>query len=226
VGTVARLLLTIIDTGSGRNESGSTHTVIGVDVGGAKKGFHAVALRAHQIVATLTACSAADVAAWCRKQGALAVGIDAPCQWSLTGRARPCERELAGLGMSAFSTPTRATGAVHPFYGWMVNGTDLFPLLAPHYRLYEGRTAPLDPLCFETFPHAVACTLAGKTLLAKNKRVDRRRVLEQAGIATDTLTTIDDVDGALCALAAQHVLAGSFKTYGDAAEGFILVPHR
>ena len=119
-------------------------TVVGVDVGGTQKGFHAVALRHNQIVAKLTTCSALDVATLCREQGAAAVGIDAPCQWSLTGRARPCERELAGLGMSVFSTPSQAVGQVHPFYRWMVNGAELFRLLVPDYRLYDGRSAPLD----------------------------------------------------------------------------------
>ena len=201
-------------------------TVVGVDVGGMKKGFHAVALRDNQIVAKLTTCSAVDVATLCRKQGATAVGIDAPCQWSLAGRARSCERELAGLGFSVFCTPSRAVGQSHPFYSWMVNGAELFRLLVPDYRLYDGRTAPLDPLCFETFPQAIACSLAGTKLSAKNKRADRRRLLVQAGISSDALTTIDDIDAALCALSAQHVLAGSFKAYGDAAEGFILLPAR
>jgi hypothetical protein len=126
--------------------------------------------------------------------------------------------------MSAFFTPSRAMGAIHPFYRWMVNGADLFRRLAPHYRLYDGRTRPLDPLCFETFPQAIACALAGKMLSAKHKRVDRRRLLEKAGIVTSTLVTIDDVDAALCALAARHVLAGCFNAYGDAREGFILLP--
>lgn len=204
----------------------AAHTVAGVDVGGAKKGFHAVALQDKQIVAKTVTCSAADVAAWCGKQGASAVGIDAPCQWSLTGRARPCERELAGLGLSAFSTPCLTVGQIHPFYRWMVNGAELFRLLALQYRLYDGRSPLVDPLCFETFPQAIACSLTGKRLSATNKRVDRRRVLEQAGIATDALKSIDDIDAALCALAAQHVLAGSFNAFGDAVEGFILVPHR
>ena len=201
-------------------------TVVGVDVGGTQKGFHAVALRHNQIVAKLTTCSALDVATLCREQGAAAVGIDAPCQWSLTGRARPCERELAGLGMSVFSTPSQAVGQVHPFYRWMVNGAELFQLLVPDYRLYDGRCAPLDPLCFETFPQAIACSLAGRNLSAKNKRADRRRLLVQAGISSEALPTIDDMDAALCALSAQHVLAGRFKAYGDAAEGFILLPGR
>ena len=201
-------------------------TVVGVDVGGTQKGFHAVALRHNQIVAKLTTCSALDVATLCREQGAAAVGIDAPCQWSLTGRARPCERELAGLGMSVFSTPSQAVGQVHPFYRWMVNGAELFQLLVPDYRLYDGRSAPLDPLCFETFPQAIACSLAGRNLSAKNKRADRRRLLVQAGISSEALPTIDDIDAALCALSARHVLAGRFKAYGDAAEGFILLPGR
>lgn len=200
------------------------HTVAGVDVGGTKKGFHAIALTDARVVATLTTRRAEDVVGWCRRQGVSAVGIDAPCQWSLTGRARACERELAGLGISAFCTPRQDIGEVHPFYRWMVNGADLFRLLVPHYRLYDGQAPVVGTLCFETFPQAIACRLAGETLLAKHKRVDRRQLLERAGISSDGLTSIDEIDAALCALAARHVLADSFHAYGDAAEGFILVP--
>ena len=201
-----------------------SHTVAGIDVGGTKKGFHAVALRDEAVVAKLATSTPGHVVAWCRELHVSAVGIDAPCRWSDTGRARWCERELAGLGMSCFSTPSQIVGEVHPFYRWMVNGAELFRQLAPHYRLYDGRTPTLEPLCFETFPQAIACCLACKRLSAKNKRVERRWVLDQAALTTDALTSIDEIDAALCALAAQHVLAGSFKAFGDAAEGFVLVP--
>ena len=201
-------------------------TVAGIDVGGPKKGFHAVALRGKRLVAKLATTVPGQVVAWCRALHVSAVGIDAPCRWSHTGRARLCERELAGLGMSCFSTPSRIVGEVHPFYRWMVNGAELFRLLAPHYRLYDGRAPLLEPLSFETFPQAIACGLAGKMLSAKNKGVERRRLLDQAGLTTDALTSIDEIDAALCALAAQYALAGSFKVFGDAAEGLILVPHR
>ena len=117
-----------------------------------------------------------------------------------------------------------AIGRVHPFYGWMVNGAELFRLLGPHYRLFDGRSTALSPVCFETFPHAVACALAGKKLCAKDKWLDRRRLLGRAGIATDSLTNIDEVDAALCALTAHHFLAGTFKAYGDDAEGYIVLP--
>ncbi|HEX6950016.1 MAG TPA: DUF429 domain-containing protein [Nitrospira sp.] len=88
--------------------------VAGVDVGGAKKGFHAVAFQGRMLSAKLTTCSAAAVVAWCREQRVSAIGIDAPSRWSLTGRARSCERELAHAGMSTFSTPSRAVGEIHP----------------------------------------------------------------------------------------------------------------
>ena len=198
--------------------------VAGIDVGGTRKGFHAVALREKHIVATLATRRARDAAAWCREHAVSAVGIDAPCRWSLTGGARPCERELAALGLSCFSTPNERIGTSHSFYRWMVNGAELFKLLTSHYRLYDGRIALIEPLCFETFPQAIACSLTGKILSAKDKRVERRRLLKEGGLATTRLPTIDAIDAALCALAAQHVLAGRFKAYGDAAEGFILLP--
>lgn len=199
--------------------------VVGVDVGGSKKGFHAVALRDGRFFRKLATLDAAAVAHWCRVLHASAVGIDAPCCWSLTGRARPCEQALHRAGITAFATPALAVGLRHPFYGWMLNGAELFRLLTPHYRLFDGRTATSRPVCFETFPHAVACALAGTILSARNKRVDRPRLLRQAGVSPDSLASLDHVDAALCALTADHLLAGTYSAYGDAAEGFILVPN-
>ncbi len=45
-----------------------------------------------------------------------------------------------------------------------------------------------------------------------------------AGIDISALTNMDLVDAALCALTAQHLVAGSIKTYGDITDGFIVVP--
>jgi predicted nuclease with RNAse H fold len=203
----------------------SAHIAVGVDVGGAKKGFHAVALREGQFLGKFHACTAEAVVAWCTDMEASTVGVDAPCAWSLTGRRRPCERELAGLGIQAFATPCLATGHCHPFYAWMLNGAELFRLLAKHYDLYNGRhSLSHRPLCFETFPHAIACALAANTLLARDKRVDRRRLLNLAGIATDHLRNIDEVDAALCALTSHRLLSGHITHYGEEVEGFIVVP--
>lgn len=41
--------------------------VVGVDVGGSKKGFHAVALQDGQYREKFSTLSATDIAAWCRR---------------------------------------------------------------------------------------------------------------------------------------------------------------
>lgn len=195
-----------------------------MDVGGSKKGFHAVALREGHIFETCVTLDAAEVVAWCRTLNASAIGIDAPCCWSRTGRARSCERALIAEGLHVFATPSRAVGGHNPFYAWMCNGAQLYDRLRPHYRLLDRRHSVSRPVCFETFPHAVACALAGKILSAKHKRIDRPRLLREAGLSIDSLTNIDQVDAALCALTAHHLLADTFKTYGDSEGGFIVVP--
>lgn len=201
--------------------------VIGIDVGGPKKGFHAVALNEGRYWEKFATPDAVSMAEWCRRIGARAVGVDAPCRWSLTGRARPAERALAAEGIHSFATPSRAAAENRDFYRWMINGAELFRLLEAHYPLFDGGNATSGPVCFETFPQAVACALAGKVVSAKRKSAVRRELLREAGIDTAPLTTVDTVDtvdAALCALAAHSLLAGSYKTYGDATEGLIVVP--
>jgi predicted nuclease with RNAse H fold len=219
----------MLETGSLSLESYSklsslSQTVVGVDVGGLKKGFHAVAIRDQKLFEKLTTHHPAATVEWCRTLNVSVVGIDAPCNWSLTGRSRCCEQQLARAGINAFATPSQAIGEVNAFYGWMLNGAELFRLLSPNYRLFDGRQSALGTLCFETFPHAVACALARTIVSAKHKSKVRRKLLYEAGLSIDSLTNIDMVDAALCALTAHHLLNETFKTYGDAAEGFIVVP--
>lgn len=205
-----------------QHEPGSI--VVGVNVGGPKKGFHAVAIQDGQYREKLSTLLAKEVAAWCRSIKASVVGIDVPCRWSLTGLVRPSERALAAEGLHTFSTPSQVNGVAHPFYPWMVQGANLYRCLDPDYRLFEGQRSVSDQVCFETFPHAVACALAGKILSAKQKCADRSRLLHEAGVSAEALANIDWIDAALCALVAHHLVMGTFKTYGDVAEGFIVVP--
>jgi predicted nuclease with RNAse H fold len=198
--------------------------VVGIDVGGPRKGFHAVALREGSYLDTFASRDARDLAAWCIQVGARAVAIDAPCRWSRTGRARPAERALAAEGIHAFATPSLEAAEGRAFYRWMHNGAALYEVIEPHFPLFNGGNAASGPICCETFPQAVACALAGKVVSARHKTTVRRELLREAGIATQPLSNIDVVDAALCALAAQALLAGRFQTYGDAGEGFIVVP--
>lgn len=200
--------------------------VAGIDVGGPRKGFHAVALRDGRYLGKHVAANAGEIAAWCREIGARVVGVDAPCRWSTTARARPAERALMADKIHCFFTPTREIAEIHPknYYAWMLAGAELFRNLETTHRLFDGKPGPVKSrVCFETFPHAVACALAGTIVSAKQKRMVRRGLLRLAGIDTEALTNIDLVDAALCALMAHHLVSGTFKTYGDTESGLIVV---
>ena len=200
---------------------------VGIDVGGDRKGFHAVALRGLAIADQLASPDPLKIAKWCRALGAQAVGVDAPCRWSATGSSRLAERALMKAGISCFASPRREVAIAHPrnYYGWMLRGEALFAELEKSHRLFDGHTRVVPALvCFETFPQAIACVLAGERVSARNKGVIRRRLLAQAGIDLAPLTHIDWVDAALCALAARACLAGRVKSYGDQVEGWIVVP--
>ena len=198
-------------------------TVVGVDVGGPVKGFHAVALRGTRFLGRVQSTAPAEIRDWCLDHGAVVVGVDAPCRFRKGNVGRAAERDLAAQRLHAFATPSREAAERNRFYGWMLNGAALYAALEPAFPLYQGERVSAAT-CFETFPQAVACALAGRVLAARNKCVDRRRLLEHTGLDTRDLPNIDFVDAALCAVAASHVYAGTFSSYGERASGFIFVP--
>jgi predicted nuclease with RNAse H fold len=200
--------------------------VAGIDVGGVVKGFHAVALARARYFGQMSSSDPGEVAAWCSGLGARAVGIDAPIEWSKSGKARCAERELAASGIRCFSTPFEEAARSHPtnYFGWMLNGAALYRNMENYYRRFEGDRWSGAAVCFETFPQAVACALAGQVISARNKRATRRALLDKAGVDTDPLRSIDAVDAALCALTAVYFLRDEYRTYGDRVEGLIVVP--
>jgi predicted nuclease with RNAse H fold len=205
---------------------------VGIDVGGARKGFHAVALSGGAYASQLTTRDVLDLSHWCRSVvGARVIAIDAPCRWSTGGRPRPCEWELMGRGIRCFATPTRQRAVEHPtnYFGWMLQGEALYQALEngaqeQAYPLVRS-LPPSGPCCFETFPHAITWHLCGGEAQAAQKRTQRRELLQQAGIDLAALTSIDLIDAALCALTA-HVVAtgGECVSYGEPESGLIVVP--
>ena len=205
--------------------SAAKSTVIGIDAGGERKGFHAVALAGGTFAATLASSDPAEIVSWCRQMKAAVVAVDAPCGWSDGAASRLAERCLA-IGpnkIHCFATPTRARANKSSFYKWVFNGERLYRQLAKHYVLFDG-SRRAGPACFETFPHAVVCALAGRVVPARPKRETRRAALRKLGYDVSSLTNVDFVDAALCAITAAAFARGSYRLFGETNEGFIVVP--
>lgn len=76
----------------------------------------------------------------------------------------------------------------------------------------------------EYFPHASAAVLSGSIHALKDKRASRRQVLEDNGLPTASLATIDQLDAALGALTGHLGLTGGHSWVGDPDEGALLLP--
>jgi predicted RNase H-like nuclease len=166
------------------------------------------------------------MARWCVDHGAQIVAVDAPCRWSTGGRPRSAELLLRDEKIQCFSTPARDTACNHDkrFYDWMLEGEKLFNALEEAHPLWLSSEAPKKDqrMTLETFPHAVACSMAGKVV--KKDMKHRRDLLTSVGIDGETLTGDDLVDAALCAFVAHSALTWRCKAYGDPQGGFIVVP--
>ena len=202
-------------------------SVAGIDVGGDRKGCNLVILRGTAVVCSIAGAAPEDLLAHCLAYDVVAVGIDAPCVWRSAGGARLAERDMARAGVKAFSTPSRvaALASTSGFYGWMFNGERVYRSLAAAYPVLAAPAYSGGRISFETFPHAITSAILGrKVASAKLKGAQRRQVLASFGIDTSLLTTIDAVDAALCALAAIHLVEGTTRVFGAAADGYIHVP--
>jgi predicted nuclease with RNAse H fold len=203
-------------------------TVVGIDVGGARKGFDAVAIAGCGYSSHITTKDVQELSYWCRKTvQACVIAIDAPCSWSKDGHSRPAERELMKQHIWCFSTPTREMAVGHRtnHFGWMLRGEELFQAIKDDYPICRSLPPVGQRYCFETFPHAIAWHLRGGHADASQKRKQRWALLEQAGIDLTHLTTIDLIDAALCALVAYYVATGKeCVSYGESDTGLIITP--
>lgn len=199
-----------------------TDMVVGIDVGGEAKGFHAVALQ-HDKIASIHSRQPLDILSWCKGIGAKCIAIDSPCAWSSDGKSRVAERSLCAKKVWCFATPTEERARLKTFYSWVFNGFRLYEALSLDYPLYRGETSEKN--CMETFPHAVVCALRGKVVSAKPKNKVRRSILRDLGIDDSSLPNIDFVDAAICALSAKAFNDRNFKKIGNATEGYIVLPN-
>jgi predicted nuclease with RNAse H fold len=205
-------------------------TTVGIDVGGERKGIHAVAITGGDYLSHRASKDAQDIVRWCRETvRARVIAVDAPCRWSNEGRSRPAEREMMKQGIWCFSTPIREKAVEHRsnYFGWMLRGEELFCELEKDFPLCRKLPTGNRKCCFETFPHAITWHLRDGNANASQKRRQRSALLEQAGIDLTHLTNIDLIDAALCALTAyQAATGGACLSFGEPDTGLIIVPSR
>jgi predicted nuclease with RNAse H fold len=189
-------------------------TVVGVDVGGRRKGFHACAMRGDEIVAGPE--QLADVASavtWVAALGPAAVALDSPKTCAPDGESsRGDERELAREVCGIRWTPERSRLAGNPYYEWVEHGLELYDALA---------AAGIDrERLVEVFPTAAWTIWSG--LRAGRPRgewsANALADLDLDGVPSRHLTQ-DDRDAIAAALVARLHTEGRTKAYGE-----IIVP--
>lgn len=198
---------------------------VGVDVAEERKGLDLVALdHDHRIVASHGRLTVDQTAVLILEELRPAVVcVDSPSGWSISGRSRGAERELARVGITAYATGPDPGD--HPFYRWMRVGFSVFSKVAASYPLYRGG-APAGTAA-EVFPHASSVFLAGRSRQPDEDKVSfRRHVLRHLGVDAGALPTADRVDAALGALTGILALNGAWDQVGDPDEGVILLPAR
>ncbi len=196
---------------------------VGVDVAEERKGLdlvaidsdrHVVASRGRMTVDTVAALIVDEL----RPD---VVCIDSPTGWSLSGKSRQAERELAKRRISSFATG--ADPGDHSFFRWMRVGFRVFEAIRDDYPLYRsgspaGRAA-------EVFPNASAVLLAGRERDPSESKLQfRRAIVASQGVDVDRVPGIDRIDAALAALTGLLALEGQFSCVGNPDEGVILLP--
>jgi predicted nuclease with RNAse H fold len=203
----------------------SINTTIGIDVGGVKKGFHAVANKGRQYLGKLHSTDPEVIATWALNHQPSVIAIDAPCMFSEHGRSRKPERDLVENGMRCFYTPSRDLAAKSRFYDWVFNAERLYQKIG--LPIFMGNQTT-TPCIIETFPHAIQMSLwKNDSSLApegSKSTVRRTTLVQKADYNISHLSNIDFIDAALCAVSADYFDSHQFNAYGCANEGFIILP--
>jgi predicted nuclease with RNAse H fold len=194
---------------------------VGIDVAEPSKGLDLVALDVNRsVIESAGKLTVEDAVRLIASLRPAVVCIDSPSGWSVSGKSRLAERELAAIGIQSYRTGPNP--GAHPFYEWIRVGLRIYESIATVYPLDRG--GAVAGSAAEIFPHATASLLARELRGGTPKVAFRRAVLRAHGVAEHGLPSIDRVDAALGALTGRIALEGGHSAVGDPAEGMILLP--
>ena len=188
--------------------------VIGIDVGGIKKGFHAVHLKDVKIVSIFHHKDPLILGKWVQSKKPSIVAVDSPSGWSSNRRSREAERTLRfkDKHIPCFCTPTKAIAKKSSFYDWVFNGEKLYKVLKK-----------LNIETYETYPHGITEMIIN--LEGDGSKIERRRkAVKKLGLTLIEHENIDFIDAALCSLTAHAKLTNEVVCFGNKKEGYILLP--
>ncbi len=184
-------------------------TVVGIDVGGEKKGFHGCVVDGERIVAGPQALGGvADAVAWVAWFEPSTIAIDSPCEAAPAGlQARPDEKEFNQAGICHIRfTPALDQLAGNPYYEWIVHGLELYAALTARLPRTE---------LIETFPTA-AWTVWHGPRGAQPRGAWSQDAFDALGLrgAPARRLSQDDRDAVAAALVARQYEEGLTEAYG------------
>jgi predicted nuclease with RNAse H fold len=188
----------------------------GVDVGGARKGFHIAVIDRAGVLAVEHEHDASAVATLLRSLGPAVIGVDSPSSSAPPGRkSREGERQLAAAGICGIRyTPCwDMLRSPHPtrYYEWILRGFDLYEALA---------TAPGARWeVIEVFPTASWSQWSGRRQQGITRAAWSTKALDERHLEGVPRVASQDIRDALAA-------AVTARLYPDRTIGFceIVVP--
>lgn len=188
--------------------------VVGIDVGGRRKGFHGCALRGDEVVGGPARLpDVASAVEWVVALDPAVVALDSPKTCAPEGESsRADERGLARAICGIRWTPERSRLAGNPYYEWIEHGLELYDALA---------AAGIDrDRLIEVFPTAAWTVWAG---LRAGRPRGEWSANALAGLGLDGLPsrhlTQDDRDSVAAALVARLHTEDRTQAFGE-----IIVP--
>lgn len=184
-------------------------SVVGIDVGGRRKGFHGCVIDGERIVAGPQGlggiAAAVEWVAWFEPT---TIAIDSPCEGAPAGtKARPDEKEFNQAGICGIRfTPPREQLAGNPYYEWIEHGLELYEALAA--RLPAAKL-------IETFPTA-AWTIWHGPRGDQPRGAWSQDAFDALGLegAPPRRKSQDDRDAVAAALVARQHEGGETTAYG------------
>jgi predicted nuclease with RNAse H fold len=188
-------------------------TFAGVDVGGRRKGFHAAAVDAADLIAGPERLRTVGAAVeWLEALSPTVIALDSPMTCAPLGASfRVAERDLAKAICGIRWTPEESKLAGNPYYEWIVCGRELYDALG-------HRRVGCEWNVIEVFPTASWTVWAGRRGKKRRARWTREALeaMNLEGLPSRRLNQ-DDRDSIAAAITARSYAQGHIQSFGGIA---------